>query len=307
MKRTVLAAAVAVALLLLAGCGGSNDAPRTETQPRSVEAESAMSNLPVPVELGVPFVVRDSSGVDQARVTFKAVELDPECTQSPSLAVASARGHYVSVEMEVETLPQFSSARFGVPSGLDFEVRDDSGFGDKAAETSVQRCFRYEQIFNPMTGGGRYRGVVLLDTKRGASELVYRPMGFLGVPGWILKVDALAGDAPPVTPLGRPANEYSAPPMYRPSIEPMPTIVPPTSGIPDRPMATSYADTCAQTLEYLSEVEELNRQWGEPFDITQVAEEFIPLMQQSQEWAAASEQQRATWVSAVQAAGRGKC
>lgn len=251
MKRTAQLLAAAAAVPLLAGCGGGSEgSSTTQAQPVPGDNGSAstavVSNLPAPVQLGVPFVVRDGSGVDHAKVTITAVELDPQCPKDPSessYARASARGHFVSVEMDVETLPRFNSALFGTPSGHDFEVRDDSGYVDLAVNTDEQYCFEYEQIFQPMTAGGRYRGVVLLDTTRGASELVYRPFGLLGVPGWIIEVDAFAGDAPPREPLGMPANEFTVAPMYTPSYEPMPTIV-------QSPLAPVAPSDQAKTVVY---------------------------------------------------------
>lgn len=210
------------AALTLSGCGSTPGSP--ESVPATTAAERPALNLPVPVELGRPFVVTDLAGAELTRVTIHNVEVDPSCPQGTSYAQPPKNGHYLSVEMEVETLPEFSTGALTYPGASDFEIRDGSGYTERSMPTDPQRCLVYDQIFKPMTAGNLYHGWVLLDTKQGASELIYKP-GPTTEPGWVLRVNALAtknAELPPTASLEAPMTSASAESTRTPLSSPRP-------------------------------------------------------------------------------------
>lgn len=123
MKKIMGAAAIA-AVFALAGCAGDPAPPAApsvepakgtssaEPSPSSDENKSPRGNLIK--ELGEGASLTGEDGVDLVRLSVNSIEIDPGCTQE--FATAPENGHFIVLDIAVETTPEMADDPFTVGS-----------------------------------------------------------------------------------------------------------------------------------------------------------------------------------------------
>lgn len=185
MKRSALAL-LALSGFILAGCSGAEaepepTAPNVES-PTTEASESTREDLSprgnVVMEPGKPAVIYGYEDEDLEAATFvvKSIKVDPTCT-SP-YAEAPKNGHFVTLDIEVETAtePDFTEATFGsfyVGSGA-FKVIADNGTTVNEVDGNGYTCFDSgEQLPGNLGAGERATGKVVLDVPTAEGVIVY--------------------------------------------------------------------------------------------------------------------------------------
>jgi hypothetical protein len=204
MRRSVLPA-LALALALTACGGGDSDdeagAP-TPTPPASssgaapVSSESPAPVAPnergnVPGQLGVPITVipAATSGEATPRMTMTIKQIAPDvvCDQDDDPAV---NGHYVGLEIEIDTSPQYDPRGLTTFREYDFTVLGADGNPvTKGApilpdESNAPFCLDPTVMLTNFRfpPGQEYTGWLVLDLTVNTGTLVYRPDG--AATGW---------------------------------------------------------------------------------------------------------------------------
>lgn len=209
--------------LVLAGCGSGSSAPAAPQLPsttvcgaqcdRGQEAAANAPKGPIPVQIGVPFTVTDTTGVVQGQVTFTKITVDPPCTTIYG-KVDPPKGHYLGINSTVATSPDINFNGLGAPNGYDFDVIGSDGF-TQTANTQTGTCYPDAQTYrvNTLQPNSKYQGVTLLDVPDTSGTLVFRPHFQTTLPGWAI---AYTPSAPTTT--------------YEPTTEP--TTAPTTTRAP---------------------------------------------------------------------------
>lgn len=174
--------------LLLAGCSGAEAEPEITGPnvelPAVGEPEASDEKLSSRgnrvLELGNPAVVTGFESEDDKVATFviKDIEVDPTCTAP--YAEDPENGHFVAVEVEIETGPEpgFSEGTYGGNFSMApevFRVVDKNGTTlNSATSVASMMCFdQTEQIPSNLGASERATGKMVFDVPSAEGVLIY--------------------------------------------------------------------------------------------------------------------------------------
>ena len=202
---------VLAAGLILAGCSSNSTPPAGPASsvtvagpPTSVAAPPTSGQVaagPTHVSVGQQFDVVSPRSGDQALVTFVAIEPNPVCTTRYGQPDAP-KGHYVAVEMDVQTAATLDKQEFGYPTGYDFTETKPDGYTTSNLYAQDTRCIENRDKIGVMNRASKYRGWVLLDVTNLGSTLTFQPHFMAsepGAPSWSIDIHANSAAAPTPT------------------------------------------------------------------------------------------------------------
>ncbi|MCE3551338.1 DUF4352 domain-containing protein [Pseudonocardia sp. RS11V-5] len=187
MRRSAPFVVIAAAVFALAGC--SNSAYPTPTVDVPTAAAPTTPSAPTS-ERG--FLVKQigetggwgvSNGDISVKFVVDKITVDPQCTNR--FASASEHGHFVQVDMRVETTPT-------MPTNMGYQINPFSWSAvgaDGVTESSIATGSSYscidnsKQLTTQMTPGSKYRGSLVFDVTSPTGTLLFpHPNPSLG--GW---------------------------------------------------------------------------------------------------------------------------
>lgn len=186
MKRFPLTV-LALSALALSGCSGAEAEPEPtapNVEPATAEASPSADQETSPrgnlvKKIGQPAGIHALDDPSKNVVTYvvKAIEVDPVCTAS--YAQAPENGHFIAVDMEVETAaePGFTEVMYG-PINISphsFKMIDANGTTvNTVASGPAYGCLPQAEMLPSTIGPGeRVTGKVILDVPSTKGTLVY--------------------------------------------------------------------------------------------------------------------------------------
>ncbi|WP_125911563.1 MULTISPECIES: hypothetical protein [Pseudonocardia] len=140
-------------------------------------ANQAAVTTPEHVALNQRFDVYDSTGVKMFDAAFTAINVDADCSESAkylSEESQPARGHFVTVSMDIATTPDFQPDKIGYPTEHDFTFTGADGYTDNAVDAPTAYCVPQDDTLSVMTPANKYRGALTLDLKSSDGSLTYK-------------------------------------------------------------------------------------------------------------------------------------
>ncbi len=217
MKRYFCAAALALVMGLAACTPASTN---TQQGPASPPAPGG----PTQVKLGQTFDIPDQAGRSVARASIDKVEVDPICTDDYGTVEPAAKGHYIAVQMTVETTAAFLPRQaFTYPSGYDFQVTGPDGLTESSVydDTSGGLCIADRETFDgPFQANAKYQRWLSLESENTSGTLLFRPHFMASsLPGWEVEF-AKDAKTSPATPAQENAPAPAPPPEDNCSLDP---------------------------------------------------------------------------------------
>jgi hypothetical protein len=187
-----------VAVLLLAGCGGSpqssptpptvdpagaNNASSSPTAAAATGAKSSRGNLVKKVGEGASVTDKDKT---VASFVINSITVDPQCTAKS--AQPAKNGHFVALDVSMETSPELAQSvnpKFGLSHASGWKDIADNGttFNGDLRTLEAIMCFDSAERFPSDLGPGeKATGKIVLDVPTPMGVLVQR-QGFM-LAGW---------------------------------------------------------------------------------------------------------------------------
>ncbi|MDH6279321.1 hypothetical protein [Prescottella agglutinans] len=289
MKRTVLIAAVVVAVASLTACGGSEDS----SGQFSVLTTTSSANAPSTA------VSSSASGV--------ATSVQSEAEVRGEVTAAADRAAIYLNTIDSRNMAQVLRNNETVLTGSVLEsmrAQWDQITADAVrlgkVEIPLEGNFVQVDALNVGAGTAQVTVHFSLESSRPGSLVTVFDHS---IKLWMRKVQG-AWKVEKFERIGEPRKVGTRPTTLAVQPSPVPTSRPlPTA----QPVATTYAENCKQMMEFLDEVDRWNKAAGESWDRAQYVEEIITYMSQQPKWNSTPEKERGTAVRAFRAAGQGKC